>query len=113
MTPSSVTPRNVRRLYLSGPITGTIGGNRAAFEDVRGALEAVGFTVVTPFDVNGADTDWDRCMARDLAALTQCDGMAQLDDWPHSRGARIENHHAFRQGKPVAHWRVWEREGAH
>lgn len=98
------------RCYLSGPISGWPGLNRAAFEEAHEALEEVGFDVVNPFEVAGLETDWERCMALDLAALKTCHIMAQLDYWPLSRGARIENHKAFRWGIPVAHWRIWEQE---
>ena len=35
---------------------------------------------------------------------------AQLDYWPLSRGARVENSKAHRWHIPVAHWQVWVRE---
>lgn len=102
--------RDKKRIYISGPISHWPGLNRAAFAEAQDALEAVGYEVVNPFDVTGTETDWKRCMELDLAALETCDIMAQLDYWPLSRGARIENHKAYRWGIPAAHWRVWERE---
>lgn len=98
------------RAYLSGPISGQVDLNRPAFAEAQAALEAVGYEVVNPFDVAGEETDWERCMELDLAALETCDIMAQLDHWPQSRGARIENHKAYRLSIPTAHWRVWVRE---
>ena len=98
------------RCYLSGPISHWPRLNRPAFDEAQAALEAAGYEVVNPFDVAGDETDWARCMELDLAALKTCDIMAQLDYWPLSRGARVENSKAHRWHIPVAHWQVWVRE---
>lgn len=96
------------RIYISGPITGREDGNRAAFAQAERQLRAAGFTPINPHD-NGlpADTLWHEHMRRDLALLLECDGVALLDEWDQSRGARIEYALARDVGLPrriVQHW---------
>ena len=103
------------KLYLSGPISSdtarTIDQKRERFRTATLLLEAAGYTVINPFDVGPAceldpcrHTDtmplqseaqdnihtWSCFLRADLAALLTCDGVATLDGWEASSGARLE-----------------------
>lgn len=95
-------------LYLSGAMTGHPDGNRPAFAAAQKQLEAAGYTVVNPHDLDHPpDVTWDAAMARDLAALKLCDGLARMDGSEHSRGSGIEAAQAERDGQRVAPVRNW------
>lgn len=80
------------RLYVSGPITGDP-DYREKFARATARLEAVGYEVVNPADLAEPDVPepaWLDYMRRDIIRLMECDGVATLDDWTTSRGARVE-----------------------
>lgn len=97
------------RLYLSGPVSNMPDLNRAAFAEAQAALEAAGYEVINPLNLSGA-TDWHDCMRDDIKALMDCGGVAVLDGWERSRGAKIEVSLATRLDMPVQNWRQWVRE---
>jgi hypothetical protein len=54
-------------------------------------LQNAGYTVVNPARLNGPGGDWISCLRNDIKHIvTQCSGIALLDDWMYSRGARLE-----------------------
>ena len=88
-------------LYVSGPMTGYPHWNYPAFIDATAALRAHGFNVISPHELDadaGKDPDasWtaaDRrdAIARDVDAVARlADGVALLDGWAASFGARAE-----------------------
>lgn len=111
------------RLYLSGPITGYPEHNVPAFAGATQALEMVGHTVLNPHTVctvlddheckgpcNPSDAllPWEDYLRADLIAmLRQCDGLAMLPGWQHSRGATLEHHVAVALGWEVRPWQLW------
>lgn len=98
------------RLYLSGPITGYANHNRSAFADAQEALEASGYAVINPLLLSD-ETDWHACMRKDIQALMACEGVATLDGWERSRGAKLEVSLATKLDMPVQHWSQWAKEG--
>lgn len=107
---------NSKRLYISGPIKGV---DNAAdnFAQAQKTLHELGFTTVNPFDVTPActspclgesdDRHYDCFMRGDIAAMMLCDGVALLDGWFASRGARLEHAVALQVGIPVADLLDW------
>ena len=93
----------MKRIYISGPITGYRNLNRPAFSQAANELTAVGLTPVNPFDlIEAADhLTWVDYMKADLAALLACDGVATLPGWQESRGARVEVELAHALQMPV------------
>lgn len=82
----------MRRIYISGPITGIdpeVCRNR--FEAAEKRLIARGYTPVNPLK-NGLpdDAPYDDHMRRDLEMLAECDAIYMLDGWEKSKGCRIE-----------------------
>ena len=100
-------------IYISGPITGHQDLNRPAFTDAARLLTEAGHEPVNPHDVklDHTPTDpeelWRAYMRADLVLMLGCDGVALLDGWCDSRGARIERKLALDLGKPVRPLEGW------
>ena len=92
----------MKRIYLSGPMSGLPELNFPAFHAEAARLRALGFEVVNPADLNpDPDTGWHECMRNDLKALLDCDTLALLDGWQRSTGAHLEMHVAHRVGMEI------------
>ena len=98
------------RLYLAGAMTGKPAYNALAFARAKLRLSQMGHSVATPLEVNSHvwarhhgrpfDPEHDRCdygdpllkemLAADIAELLSRDGIALLDGWARSAGARLE-----------------------
>ena len=95
------------RLYLSGPMTGLPDLNFPAFRSAAHALRCAGFIVTNPADLNGPGVSWSECMRADIKALCDCDAVATLPGWQHSKGATLEVHIAERlqmEVRPLSAW---------
>lgn len=79
------------RLYVIGPVTGRENLNRAAFEDAREKLERAGYAVTIPHDLIPSDASHEDAILLSIKTMLCCDGVAMLDDWDTSPGARLEN----------------------
>ena len=81
----------VKKVFISGPMTGLPNLNREAFNEAEEKLKAAGFSVFNPawfkFDSGFSDDD---IAAIDLAALHRCDYIYQLEGWERSKGASSE-----------------------
>ena len=92
----------MKRIYISGPMTGLPQLNFPAFNAEAARLRAMGFDAVNPVDINPDTTaTWHECMRRDIAALVTCDTIALLPGWEHSNGANLELHLASRVGLTI------------
>lgn len=106
----------MKRIYISGPMTGLPGLNFPAFHREARRLRALGFQVVNPAEINpDAALSWQECMRADIRALCDCDTIALLPGWGKSSGAHLELHVAHRLGLQVvmAAELVTGREAAH
>ena len=83
------------KVFISGPMSGYDDYNREAFHEAEKLLKAAGYSVFNPAWLR-VDDDWniDDIMAIDMAALSRCDAIYQLDDWKNSNGAVAEYHTA-------------------
>ncbi len=91
----------MKRIYLSGPMTGLPGLNFPAFAAMTNNLRTGGHTVTNPAEINPDGGTWTDCMRRDIAALMECDTVARLPGWHTSKGARLEVLIAERLGMTV------------
>ncbi|NVZ50238.1 DUF4406 domain-containing protein [Pseudomonas sp. B6002] len=91
----------MKRIYLSGPMTGLPDLNFAAFHAMTTNLRADGHTVTNPAEINPDGGTWNDCMRRDIVALMECNTVATLPGWEHSKGARLEVLIAERLGMTV------------
>lgn len=92
----------MKRIYISGPMTGMPDLNVSAFRAESDRLRSLGYDVVNPAELNPDPAiGWHECMRRDLAALLTCDTLALLDHWQKSAGAHLEMHVAHRVGMEI------------
>lgn len=80
-----------KKVFISGPMKGKPNNNKEAFMDAEQALRAAGFSVFNPAWLLGC-TGFDESdfMAIDLAALSRCNYIYQLEGWENSTGATAE-----------------------
>lgn len=79
-----------KRIYIAGGMSGLPNLNYPAFNAEAARLRALGFDVVNPAELTGADLSWEACMRRGLAELVTCNAIHMLEGWEKSRGANIE-----------------------
>lgn len=91
----------MKRIYLSGPMSGFPGLNFPTFHSMTSSLRAGGHTVSNPAELNPDGGPWTDWMRRDIAALMECGTVATLPGWEHSKGARLEVLIAERLGMTV------------
>jgi hypothetical protein len=97
-----------KKLYVSGPMTGYPGFNFDAFAQAAMDLRDAGFVVEDPGEFGIADDwSWFDYMRKDLTLVMQCDGIATLDNWECSRGARLEVYVAQQLHMPVMPVKIW------
>ncbi len=129
--PGIIPPRQPGkvRVYLAGPMTGRAEWNFPAFREAATELRAAGFDVVSPHEldeVTGFDSTAPvneftqehllAALRRDMLAVLDVDGVATLDGWELSKGARAEAALAYAARKParsVAEWLRLYPEGTY
>jgi hypothetical protein len=106
----------MKRIYLSGPMSGMPELNYPAFHHAARTLRDMGFEVENPADIpppNDAPT-WGDWMRKALSMMLECDAVAMLPGWERSLGAREERRVAFEVvGMPcftLAEWLAGEAE---
>ena len=103
-------------VYIAGPMRGKPFFNFPAFDQAKEVMEAKGFSVISPADLDrqigfdpellGSDYDWNdlnKCkfslmdaIDRAVAALKKCQAIYMLKGWESSKGAKAE--------KALAEW---------
>ena len=98
----------MRRVYLSGPMSGLPDHNYPAFNAAEQRLTSQGIDVVNPASLNPPGTPWHECMRADIKALCDCTELMLLPGWEHSDGAHLELHIAHRIGLVISQMEVTE-----
>lgn len=87
----------MKTIYLSGPITGMLDGNAAAFFNAQYDLSTCNTIVINPVTISKLLEDksnfppsWLEYMAADIPELIISNEIYMLRGWWKSRGARIE-----------------------
>jgi hypothetical protein len=94
----------MKRVYLSGPMTGQPDLNFPLFNKAAAALRAKGMEVVNPAEMcTDEPTSWEKFMREDIKALCDCDAIVLLPGWECSKGAHLELHIAHRVGLEVTY----------
>ena len=97
-------------IYISGPMTGLPAFNFPAFNAAAAQLRAAGWHVINPAEHDEAPGQaWADYLRKDIRLLMDCTGVALLDGWERSKGARLERHIALELGMevhPLGWWLV-------
>ena len=92
----------MKRIYLSGPMTGRPEFNFPAFHAAAKELRAKGLGVVSPAEIEPeGEKTWANCMRADIKALCDCCTVVLLPGWEDSKGANIEARLALNLGMRV------------
>lgn len=101
---SIIFQKQLKKVYISGAMTGVEDYNRPAFKKAEERLSNMNFDVTNPHnlfteeelhsilgDVSlSEDEKWGLFMKRDIEYLVKCDFIAVLPYWETSRGANLE-----------------------
>lgn len=82
----------VKKIYVSGPMTGIKDLNIPAFNKATKKLRQKGYIVINPPELDKIERKdtWEGCLRRDLKYVVDCDAIATLPRWQKSRGANLE-----------------------
>ena len=113
------TDRDLPRLYVAGPMTGLPDHNYPAFDGAAALLAERGYPVENPaeneqlFKDRVSPPHYTEYLRAGLAQLLRCDGVATLEGWWNSGGARWEVQTAGILGlevRPVSEWLAMARD---
>lgn len=93
-------------IYISGPMSGFVDNNRAAFYEAEAALRAMGYDTVNPAredEEQGMLDVWHDFLARDVALFESrgVTAVALIDGWRNSRGGTLEAYFAQQTGRKI------------
>lgn len=100
-------PERVGRLYIAGPMSGYPDLNIEAFDYAEESLAYAGWEVVNPATVKFDAAHYVDYLRHDLTLLIECDGVATIERWWESTGARNEIQVAGLLRMPVRSWADW------
>lgn len=101
-------PTRVGTLYVAGPMSGYEDCNYPQFNEVSRVLEGVGYKTVNPSTVHvDRQHHYVDLIRADLKMMLDCDGVAVLENWWESAGARNEVQVAGLLKMPVRPWLEW------
>lgn len=84
-------PVKIKRLYVAGPMSGYPQCNYPAFNSAAQALRRAGYEVVNPAEVHLEERHhYVDLIREDLRLMLDCHGVATLENWWESVGARNE-----------------------
>lgn len=79
------------KIYIAGKISGAP-GYRKKFAAAADHLRRIGYEPVNPCDNKAKD--YKGFIDAGMRMLMECDAIYMLDDWKHSKGARLEQKYA-------------------
>lgn len=98
-------------LYVAGPCTGYPDFNYPSFARATRFLRGAGYVIEDPTEPGQVEGwEWQDYMRRGIAQLIRCRGVATLEGWENSRGARTEVGLALAIGLPVQPVGEWLAE---
>lgn len=99
------------KIYVAGPMTGLPGHNLEAFDAADRVLSALGYVVINPARHNRAHPgeSWEKYMRLAILDVMMAQGVALLNGWEASKGAKLEWRIATTLGLPVFELKRWLR----
>jgi hypothetical protein len=99
----------VKKIYISGPMTGYPEFNYPAFKAAEIALRAHDYEPLNPacHDISGPAQRWQWYMRKAIIMLMEADAIATLPGWHDSRGAKIEVEIALVLHMPILSIQDW------
>lgn len=94
-------------LYIAGPMSGMPDFNRPAFNTAAAKLRDAGYQIINPAETELHPGSWLQYMAHGIDRLLAADGIALLDGWMLSQGAKLEIAIAERRGIQVRNDQAW------
>ena len=98
-------------LYLAGPMTGIAECNYPEFNREAARLRRHGFTVHNPAEIGDVGSQYRDLMKKDIRLILESEGIALLEGWWNSTGARLETHIAGVLGYPIRTVDEWVERG--
>jgi hypothetical protein len=95
-----IRSKELKKIYIAGPMSGYDNFNRDKFNHFAGELETKGYVVLNPATLPGGLTQaeyMDICCAMIRSATS----LLMLDDWAKSDGAVAEHYLAKKLGKTI------------
>ena len=102
------------KLYIAGPMTGIVDFNYPAFYEAVQDLGNIGYVTLSPTDSElknksgiryGKSREW--YLKHAIRMVTKADGIALLEGWEQSEGAKLEVHVGQHLGldiRPIGMW---------
>lgn len=107
-------PERITTLYVAGPMSGIPECNYPAFNEAAEQLSGAGFAAVNPAaSVTGTEAHYVDFIREDLRMMLDCDGVAVLENWWESTGARNEVQVAGLLKMPVRSITEWLSRAAY
>lgn len=101
-------PTEITKLYIAGPMTGYPECNYPTFHLAAESLRKAGFEVVNPAEVHIDERHhYVDLIREDLKVMLDCHGIATLENWWESTGARNEVQVAGMLKMPVRSLAEW------
>lgn len=95
------------RIYLAGPLSGSMLGGRRDFEEARTELQEAGYRCLVPSEAVPRDAGLGEVARASLRDLLACGGVALLPGWDRSGFAKLEETVAVACGIPCGPVSWW------
>lgn len=93
----------MKKIYISGPMTGLQELNFPAFHEAAAELRAAGCQVINPAEHDEQlGKQWHEYLRNDIRLLMDCTHVVLLPGWENSKGARLEVHIARELGMTIS-----------
>lgn len=100
-------PVEIKWLYIAGPMSGMKQNNYPLFNKVEKQLQNAGYSVINPAAFGDRGSHYVDLLREDLRQMLNCHGVAVLDNWWESTGARNEVMVAGLLKMPVRTFQEW------